>query len=295
MDKKHSRIFLTSFKEIKPEFNQYVSYMKGQRETCPTTGKLHWHAYIELKKSTRFSVLKKLWEGDNIQDIKDEKGALRYVEKPESRIEGTQFEEGDKKSQGQRNDLKKIVEDIKNNDVQMEDVLKYSRGIKEVRAILNKESRTKEFRILNVEVLIGKSGAGKTRSVYDKYGYENVYKLDCCQNETWFDGYEGEKVLLIDDFYGWIKWGHLLNILDGYPLRLQIKGGHDWANWDKVYITSNKNIEDWYARVDISALHRRINNISYFGLEVGSEVAGNTNPQHLSLHWNPLDSNLGDS
>ena len=23
----------------------------------------------------------------------------------------------------------------------------------------------------------------------------------------WWDGYEGQKILLIDDFYGWVKWG----------------------------------------------------------------------------------------
>ena len=34
--------------------------------------------------------------------------------------------------------------------------------------------------------------------------------------------------------------------LDGYQLRLPIKGGHTYAYWNKVYITTNKPWENWH-------------------------------------------------
>lgn len=169
-------------------------------------------------------------------------------------------EQGKRGEQGKRNDLIKLGEKIKNNEeLSAPEIIKYHRGIKEYKAIVD-QKKSQHFRNLTVNVLVGESGKGKTRYVYDLHGYDNVYKLDKCGNEVWFDGYDGQKVLLIDDFYGWIHWGHLLNILDGYPLRLQIKGSHTWAQYETVYITSNRNVEDWYHRDDISALKRRITN-----------------------------------
>ena len=40
----------------------------------------------------------------------------------------------------------------------------------------------------------------------------------------WFDGYRGQKTLILDDFYGWLKYGDLLKILEGHPYRCQMKG-----------------------------------------------------------------------
>lgn len=54
----------------------------------------------------------------------------------------------------------------------------------------------------------------------------------------------------------------LLNVLDSKPFKCQIKGGHTWAQWEKVYITSNKNYNEWYPSKnegeEIEPLKRRI-------------------------------------
>lgn len=64
---------------------------------------------------------------------------------------------------------------------------------------------------------------------------------------------------MFDDFYGWIPWGQFLRLLDGYRMNLQIKGGFVPKNWDRVIITSNKKVEDWYNRFgEYDALLRRI-------------------------------------
>jgi hypothetical protein len=86
-------------------------------------------------------------------------------------------------------------------------------------------------------------------------------------------------VLLIDDFYGWIKYGFLLKVLDIYPLRLAVKGSHAYACWETVYITSNKAPETWYAGGMTAALRRRIHSIEHIeGAGEGEDDQGQYAP-----------------
>lgn len=142
--------------------------------------------------------------------------------------------------------------------------VRYSRGIRDLRFTLSAKAARAGFRKLVVSVKYGTAGAGKTRSVYDADGYESVFKLDRSPTGVWFDGYEGESTLLIDDFYGWIPYSMLLNILDGYPLRLPIKGGSSWACWTKVYFTCNDPPATWYKVGMTGALARRINTCTQY-------------------------------
>lgn len=125
---------------------------------------------------------------------------------------------------------------------------RYHRGLQTMASLGGKK-----WRDVKVIVKWGVSGSGKTRSVME---LDDVYKLD--PPYKWWDGYYGEKNLLLDDYKkDAMDRGMLLNICDGYKLRLETKGGHCWANWDTVYITSNYDPEMWAC----SALERRITDI----------------------------------
>ena len=64
---------------------------------------------------------------------------------------------------------------------------------------------------------------------------------------------------MIDDFYGWLKYSFLLNLMDRYPLMLPNKGGYVECKIKRLIITSNKKPEDWYSSVqDKTPLLRRI-------------------------------------
>ena len=41
----------------------------------------------------------------------------------------------------------------------------------------------------------------------------------------WWDGYCQEEHVVLDDFYGWIKFDEMLRLLDRYPLLVETKGG----------------------------------------------------------------------
>lgn len=103
------------------------------------------------------------------------------------------------------------------------------------------------WRNVTVSVLWGVTGSGKTRSVYRDS--PNVYRLD---NYPLWDGYEGQKEILFDDFYGQIKATKMLQYLQGYPMRLPrrcpTKGSYTFALWDTVYITSWTHPDKWWTK-----------------------------------------------
>jgi len=114
-------------------------------------------------------------------------------------------------------------------------------------------------------VFWGKTGTGKTKQVYTFHKLEDIYKHT---GERWFDGYEGQPVVLFDDFTGGVfPLSYLLQIMDRYPMKVPIKGG--FTQWipKTIYFTSNINPDDWYSgaiQEHRNALKRRINKITEF-------------------------------
>lgn len=254
-----------------PENTGTLKYCIWQEEACPDTGKHHYQGYMEYDTPVSMKAVKALFGVD--MHLETRKGsqaqAIAYCSKEESRIDGP-FEWGEKKNQGTRTDLRNIFDMVKAGKTDLEiaeedpsGFIRYHRGIGNARFAVRKAT-CKDQRNVEVELHWGDPGTGKTLHAYDKY--PDLYCLSGSGNSSlWFDGYDGEDTLLIDDFYGWIKWGQLLKLLDRYPLRLEVKGGHTWANWTRVLITSNKHYNDWYAnaddRKDIRALERRIHRV----------------------------------
>lgn len=120
----------------------------------------------------------------------------------------------------------------------------------------------REVRVL---VLWGDPGVGKTwRAFNDIWSDVPHYRLPPPppRGVPWFDGYDSEDKLIVDDFDGnQLTFRYLLQILDHYELRLQVKGAFTWAAWTKVVITSNTRPEDWYPEEEFAPLARRLHSI----------------------------------
>lgn len=240
-----------------------VSYYIYQVEEVT---QVHLQGYMELSKQMSFAKIAKLlpWH------IEARKGtqaqAIEYCQKEESRIDGP-FEFGEKKKSGERTDIAGMYEAIRQGkrerDIaeEMPTVhAKYFKAHDRYKSLVWQDE-TKEFRHLDVQVLWGAAGTGKTRQAIEE-SEGDFYILDAPADggRVWWDGYQGQSNLIIDDFYGWIKHALLLRILDGHQLRLEIKGGFTWAKYTKVWITSNKAPCDWYKMGMTDALSRRITN-----------------------------------
>lgn len=250
-------------------------FITGQLEIAPTTGQQHYQMFIQVKTPQRMPAIKRILDC-NWAHLEAARGTAQqcidYCTKEETRAPGAErFTRGECAiSQGIRTDINAAVAAIKRGateaeliDEHAETFVKYSRGLTTVMQTVSR-ARSMVIRAdLSVHVLWGAPGTGKTRAVYDQHGLENVFTLH--QMPTlWFDGYTGQKILLLDDFYGWIQWGTLLKMLDIYPFQGPVKGGFTQAQWTHVYITSNRPWYSWYKRADQGALQRRIHHVAKY-------------------------------
>lgn len=88
----------------------------------------------------------------------------------------------------------------------------------------------------------GKPGCGKTRHVWDTYGATLYEKA---QNK-WFDGYSGEKNILLDDLDTDVLGHYLKRWMDRYPVKGEVKGGTLQLQHDLFIVTSNYKIEELF-------------------------------------------------
>lgn len=261
--------------ELKESGLDYIVY---QKEISPKTNKEHIQGYLEFNRPLGLKKVKKILKDDIIHleaRRGSQKEAIEYCKKEDTRFPGSVFYEfGKKKNMGHRTDLDNINEIILNggtlNDIANEfpsQFIRYGRGIKDLWNMRFAES-IPNFKDVETIVLWGDAGTGKTKSVYESFNPNDVYRLKRSNGgNLWFDGYIGQKVLLIDEFYGWITWSDLLEFTDGYKIRLDIKGGHTYKAWDKIIITSNKHPSEWYR--DFNCMNkpefcRRISRITKF-------------------------------
>lgn len=238
--------------------NTGIRYLVYQLEQCPKTNKLHIQGYVEFYSAVRMTQVKTRL-GSTTVHLEARKGtrvqARDYCCKEDTRVIGTEpvhlgiFST----KQGHRTDLEQVTDMVTAGATEYEIMqelptqhIKFYRGI--ARQIqLREQQRLNHYTPISVNVLWGKTRSGKTRSVFAKHGAHNVYVAQINENgKLWFDGYNGQKVLLINEFYGQYRAGAMLELLDNYRKTIEVKGGTTVSNWDHVYITSNCHPEEWY-------------------------------------------------
>ena len=145
------------------------------------------------------------------------------------------------------------------------------RQIGQLKQLLYEHSHTaqkSEWRDLEVTYIYGDSGTGKTRHVMDSYGYDKVYRVTDKKNP--FDGYQGQEIIVFEEFRSSFMLDEMLNYLDGYPIQLPCRYANKYAGWNKVYIITNIDLSEQYPRVQenhfesYNALLRRINHVWQF-------------------------------
>lgn len=134
--------------------------------------------------------------------------------------------------------------------------------IERVRSMFRDESFASSWRDLDVAYIFGKTGTGKTRGVMDTYGYRNCYRVTDYKHP--FDTYDGQDVIIFEEFRGGLKHGDMLNYLDGYPLLLPCRYFNRQACYTKVFIVTNIPPDEQYMNVDSAsrdAFFRRITKV----------------------------------
>jgi len=200
--------------------------------------------------------------------------AKEYCSKEDTRVGGP-WEHGDEskipRKKGERTDLKRVFDLLstgsKEADIMMNPDLfpvwaRYYRAIERFELM----QQPKRNWITFTKVYWGVSGCGKTRRAH----YEASLKDDGTVGEPYYvlrkpqgtavywDGYKGEKHIIIDEFYGWIPRTMMQVICDRYPAIIDTKGGARNFLATKIWITSNEPPEQWWARIGLGAMERRL-------------------------------------
>lgn len=238
-----------------------MRYIVYQDEIGEEGGKEHIQGYVEFKQTVKLSYLKKLnpqihWEirRGSREEARD------YCMKDDTRKPGTNYKTYGKweaGGSGARNDLHKIHEELKEGkSIEYIATNNFSTWCKNYRAIEKYKNmickkRNWEMHIVWVH---GPSGSGKTKWVIKNYPDLFIKGSD----DTWFDGYNNESAILIDDIDKDNKFNRnfMLRFTDRYPMKLPYKGGFHEMTSKYIVFTSNYEPEEIYPNDD--AVLRRI-------------------------------------
>ncbi len=243
----------TELPQFEPEKMNYLVY----QEEIGVSGTAHLQGYCEFKNPTAMSTVKALLGGDTVH-LEPRRGtaeeASNYCKKQDTRMPGSElFEEGTiSQPAGKRNDLVAFKDDVlagkRKRDLLDEHIKVLARYPKLYDTINSK--RPEREAPVDVTLLIGETGLGKTRYVYDKYkDDEELYIQPLSNGTTWWDTYDGHKYVLLDDFAGaasHMTLTCLLRLLDRYSSLVPTKGSHTWFYPTHIYVTTNILPRDWY-------------------------------------------------
>lgn len=221
-------------------------------------GYRHWQLIVNFNRAVRLGAVKSVFGRYCHAEPTRSKAADAYVWKEETSVEGTRFEFGRKRvNRGDSKDWDAIKDACKHgrlDDIPADVFVRCYNAIKRI-SVDNLKPVAVER---NVFVFWGATGVGKSRRAWDEAGLE-AYPKD--PRSKFWDGYQNQRNVVIDEFRGGIDISHVLRWFDRYPVIVEVKGSSTVLAATSIWITSNLHPRMWYGELDaatFSALERRL-------------------------------------
>lgn len=233
----------------------YVCYGKEVGEN----GTPHLQGYIELCRAVTFPKVKAAMGGR--VHLEPRRGtqaqAIEYCMK-----DGKFFEFGEKKQSTKNDELaacknKTLMysDRIKAGDwtsiLDDPDLTLYT--LKFIQAVAPYKELPREIEPdeLRVRWYWGPSGTGKSRRALweakQLYDRRMVYKKMCDKNNKWWEGYEGQRAVILDELRNTsFEYSYLLSLLDIYEMRVECKGGSRQYQARDVWVTCPYHPRDMF-------------------------------------------------
>lgn len=170
------------------------------------------------------------------------------------------FEQGEPKQQGKRNDLQMLLDSIKEGAFKSKEELIFGcpKYYNRYRFVINEAwdiCCNKRIRLpkknekpepTEYEWYYGETGVGKSKKVYqEKYEEDNTYLWKA--DRGWWDAYDQQEKVIMNDFRGEIPYNDMLNLADIWPAAVSRRGTCPRSFTSrKIYITSSLPPEKVY-------------------------------------------------
>jgi len=230
--------------------DESVRYIVFQKEKG-AEGREHFQGYVEFRSGYRLDQVRSRIDPQGHFEARrgsaDE--AIAYCKKQDTRVGGP-WEFGERsRGAGARSDIESFRDAIRSGSRKRSlyeshpgCMARFPRFYEGYRDVLSEQG----WREVEVILLIGETGLGKTRWVYSNWNKGSFWRFPIVINTVWFDGYDGQEYALMDDFSGQLRLRVLLQILDGYIVKAPIKHGFTWYGPKHIAITSNIEPRLWY-------------------------------------------------
>jgi len=243
-----------------------VIYMCGQKEIGSESGYIHWQVMVTFSQQVRRPYCLSVFTNNTHVEPTRSEAAEAYCTKEDTAVPGSRFVLGARPlKRNSKTDWEKIKLQAKTGNIEEVPADIFIRHYSTLNRIAKDYAQPTFRGEQEVYFFWGVSGSGKSHRVFDEIGEQKYYLK--APTTKWFDGYQGENIIVIDEFRGVVEISHLLKWLDKYPCAVEVKGGQAILKSKKWYITSNLPYTDWYKDLDeetMGALARRLKTIVHF-------------------------------
>lgn len=162
------------------------------------------------------------------------------------------IEVGDAGSQGNRSDIQEVNDAIQDG-MSLNEVartfpsvfVKYHGGVTDLHNRSQKRRRLSTFpRVL---VLYGTTKTGKSHCAHHLFeNMDQEFYVKYPSTKQWWNGYDGQRNLILEEFRGSLPFSTLLMIMDRYGIQIETKGGIVQCKADTIIICSPVHPKQWY-------------------------------------------------
>jgi len=272
-DIKIRSVFITLNNYTDAECKALESIVKGKEKTrylvyqleVGENGTPHIQGFMLFRNNILLSTLRNALPRACFFKPRNNDACDKYCQKERTRVAGP-FIFGTKPQQGKRNDLELAARAFIESPADIFAVnnpvifMRYHKGLQALKNV------TRKHRDIKVPPIVhwnwGVAGSGKTRFAYE--AHESVYIKD---GSMWWDGYDHETAIVIDDFDGKWPYRDFLRLLDRYPYQGQVKGGYVKITSPYIYITCEYPPWEFWQNNELAQVNRRITKITNFSVE----------------------------
>lgn len=248
------------------------------------SGTPHYQGYIKFSQTRRLNWVRETigFGGPHLEPAEGtDEECIRYCTKADTHVEGPYWFPSEEAvrghRQGVRSDLAALAEAAKAGQslVEISEIcpatyIRNYRGIAHYRGLHNPAAVDRNT--VEVVCLYGPSGVGKTHWARRTLGCP-VFEPEVKKDQVWFNGYSGEKILLLDEYAGQLPIPVFNRICDPYAYQAPCKmAPYEPAQWTRVIVLTNLRPDAWYPvthhdATQIQSVYRRVGYGPYLGTD----------------------------